>query len=125
MLCNNLRENVCAHCFSAAVITSTGDVCVNTGYRTRQHIQLECTAQGALWSVSGFGKGLEDQTRVSAVSLAGSSTRVTTYDTSNLTNSSGVTISDFTYDDYGAIVTCESLLPGNRKSVTMIVGKFE
>ena len=118
--------------YFSGVLNPTGEtkVCVrrpNSNYYTEQitKLTLTCTAQGALWSISGFSKGLEDQTRVSAVSLALSSTRVTTTDTSTLTNSSRITIFDFTYDDHGATVTCDSLLPGEGEgqSATIVVGK--
>lgn len=113
----------------AVVLTPVGEVtvCVEPQapfYKTDM-ASLTCTGDGVLWSTSGFGEGLYDQTHVPAVSLAHSSVRVTTTDTSILTNTSSITLSNFTYDDHGATITCEDHLQAGRQSVTISVGKFE
>ena len=114
----------------AVVRTYKGDIAVCTAaeqypyYPPQRELTLTCTAHGqdVLWSTSGFGEGIEDQTRVPAVSLAGSSTRVTTTDTSNMTNSSTITLSNFAYDDHGATVSCNGHLLYGEQSVTLSVG---
>lgn len=105
------------------VLTPVGEVtvCEWSGYT----LYLTCKARSALWSTSGFNEGLSDQVRVPALTLANSSFRVTTTDTSTWTNYSTITISNFQYVDHGAIVTCESRLQTGQQSVTLLVGKFE
>jgi len=88
-------------------------------------LRLTCTAYGALWTTAGF-EGLPDQTRVPALTLANSSSRVTTYDRHTSTNHSTITLSNFQYDDHGATVTCESHHQTGLQSVTISsLGKFE
>lgn len=102
-------------------------MCVRSryGYGTMTQLRLTCTAHGVLWSTSGFGKGLDDQIRVSAVSLANTSLQMITTDTSSVTNSSSITLSNFNFDDHRATVTCEGHLPTIQQSVTISVGEFE
>ena len=101
-------------------------VCVATQpYVQARMLLLTCRADGVLWSTSGFGEGLYDQRRVPALSLSHSSARVTTTDTSILTNYSSITLTNFTYGDHGATITCEDHLHTDRQSVTISVGKFE
>lgn len=118
----------------AVVLTPAGEVNVHVqpGYTSNtaatfslEPLMLTCTAHGALWSTSGFGEGLDDQTRVPAYSLAEGSLRVTTTDASNLTNSSRITLSNFTCADHGAMVTCEGDPPTDQQNVTISVGRFE
>ena len=112
----------------AVVLTPVGEVrvCVATQpYVQARMLRLTCRADGVLWSTSGFGEGLYDQRRVPALSLAHSSLRVTTTDTSTQTNTSSIILTNFTYGDHGAIVTCEDHLQTDRQSVTLSVGKFE
>ena len=116
---------------AAVVLNSMGDVHVcakgsNSYYSSRLELTLTCTAHGqdVLWTTSGFGEGIEDQTRVPAVSLASTSSRVTTTDTIAQTNTSTITLSNFTYDDHGATVSCDSHLPTDQQSITISVGEF-
>ena len=89
-------------------------------------LSLTCTTRDSvLWSTSGFGEGLDNQTRVSALSLANTSLRVTTADTSTQTNTSSITLTNFNYGDHRATVTCEDYLSTDRQSVTISVGKLE
>ena len=101
-------------------------VCVEPpSYAEAYMLRLACRADGVLWSTSGFGEGLDDQRRVPALSLAHSSARVITTDTSILTNYSSITLTNFTYGDHGATVTCEDRLQTDWQSITISVGKFE
>ena len=109
-------------------LSRVGEVKVCARAAFRYHLltlSLTCTAQNfALWSMSGFGEGLDDQTRVPAVNIAGSSLRVTTTDTSTQTKSSRITLTKFIYGDHGATVTCEDSLSTGGQSVTISVGKL-
>ena len=87
-------------------------------------LELTCTADGALWSTSGFGEGLDDQMRVPDLDLANRSLRVTT-SSYGQPNTSIVTLSNFNYGDHGATVTCEDHLQTGQQNVTLSVGKFE
>ena len=99
-------------------------VCASSPIAPPQVLQLTCSTQDfALWSTSGFGEGLADQTRVSAVSLADTNLRVTTTDTNSLMNPSAITLFNLTHDDHGAMVTCGGGVPSDQQSVTLSVGK--
>ena len=95
------------------------------GIYTSTTLLLSCSARDlAFWSTAGFGKGLDDQTRVTGVRLASSSTRVTTYDY-RARAYSYIRISGLTYDDHGATVTCEDAHLTGQRSVKISVGMFE
>ena len=99
-------------------------ICASRAIAPPQTLQLTCSTQDfALWTTSGFGEGLDDQTRVSAVSLANTSLRVTTTDTNSLTNPSIITLFNFNHDDHGAMVTCGGSLSTGQQSVTLSVGE--
>ena len=88
-------------------------------------VWLSCRTQDfALWSTSGFSEGLDESIRVSGFSLARSSTRVYTTDYSTQRRSN-IRISNFTYDDHGATVTCEDGHPTGQRRAILSVGMFE
>ena len=97
-------------------------VCADHG---SMQMRLTCSADGVLWSTSGF-EGLPDQTRVPALTLVNSSLRMATSDVHAWTNYSIITFSSFRYGDHGATLSCENRFQTGQKSVTFsIAGKFE
>jgi len=108
--------------FCVVVLTPVGEVSVCAGHWLT--LRLTCTAYGALWTTAGFDEGLPDRARVPALILANISSRVTTYDRHTWTNHSTIILSNFSYADHGATVTCESHHQTGQQSITISVGKF-
>ena len=91
---------------------------------TSTTLSLSCNTQDkALWSTVDFGEGLDDQTRISGVSLGSRSMRVRTGD-DLLRPFSDIWIYNLSYDDHGATVTCEDSHPTGRQSAKISAGKF-
>ena len=87
-------------------------------------VWFSCTTHDiAVWSTSGFSEGLDDQTRIWSVGLAASSTRVDS--PFHGTGYSRIRIFNLTYDDNGAIVTCENSYPDGLQRAIISAGMFE
>ena len=81
--------------FCAVDLNPVGKVKVCAGHN---FLHLICSADGALWSTSGF-EGLPDQTRVPALTLVNSSLRMATTDMHAWTNYSIITFYSFRYGE--------------------------
>ena len=108
--------------FCTVDLNPVGKVKVCAGYG---FVRLICSADGVLWSISGF-EGLPDQTRVPALTLVNSSLRMATSDVHAWTNNSIITFYSFRYGDHGATISCENHFQTGQQDVTFsVAGEFE
>ena len=89
---------------------------------TEQNQQFMCTG-GGVWTISGFGNGISNATLSIAVSYAASNIRVTTTDTTAISNPSILTFMMLGYPDDNARVTCSDNMGSSMITSTIRIGE--
>ena len=92
-------------------------------YGSQQMFTCSVTGPAAVWTITGFSgiTGVES----SGLSVANSNARITTTDTSGLTQSSTITITGFTTADFGGTVQCINQADSSVQGmVTILFGEF-
>ena len=85
--------------------------------------QFTCaTSDACIWTTSGFGTGVENENRTSAFALM-SSARLSSTDSSSITNPSHLTIQGVQYMDHEAMLWCEDAAVTSRMESRILVGK--
>ena len=90
---------------------------------TGQDQQFMCTSGGGAWTISGFGNEISDATLATAFNYAASNNRVTTTDTSTITNPSDLTFMMLGYPDDNARVTCFDTMGSSMITSTIRIGE--
>ena len=90
---------------------------------TGQNQQFMCTSGGGAWSISGFSNGISDATLSTAFDYAPNNIRVTTTDTSALSEPSTLTFMMLGYPDDSARVTCTDSTRSNMITSTIQIGE--
>ena len=88
-----------------------------------QNQQFMCTSGGVSWTISGFGNGISDASLDPAVDYAANNIRVTTTDSSTLSNPSTLTFMMLGYPDDNAIVTCTNAARTRMITSTIRIGE--
>ena len=104
---------------STVSLTPSGDIRVCLG----DDQQFSCaTSDVCVWTTSGFGTGVVNANRTSAFALM-SSVRLTSTDSSSLTNPSRLNIQGVQYMDHEATLRCEDAALSSRKESRILVGE--
>ena len=90
---------------------------------TGQNQQFMCTSGGVSWSISGFSNGISDATLAIAFDYAANNIRVTTADTSVVSNPSTLTFMMLGYPDDSASVTCTDSTRSSMITSTIRIGE--
>ena len=90
---------------------------------TGQNQQFMCTSGGGVWDISGFGNGISDATRATAVRYAPENIRVTTTDDSTVSNPTTLTFMMLGYPDDNASVTCTDITGSSMITSTIRIGE--
>ena len=90
---------------------------------TGQNQQFMCTSGGVSWTISGFGNGISDTTLSTALSYALNNIRVTTADTSVISDPSTLTFMMLGYPDDNARVTCTDSTRSSMITSTIRIGE--
>ena len=88
-----------------------------------QNQQFMCTSGGGVWDISGFGNGISDETRATAVRYAPSNIRVTTTDDTTISNPTTLTFMMLGYPDDTARVTCTDTTGSSMITSTIRIGE--
>ena len=90
---------------------------------TGQNQPFMCTSGGGAWTISGFGNGISDATLATAFDYARNNIRVTTADTSALSEPSTLTFMMLGYPDDNARVACTDSTRSSMITSTIRIGE--